>query len=60
MNGKPLHWLIQMLIPAMMSAGLMILLFIAGQLTTLDDKLDAALLKLERHDTVLRQKGLMK
>ena len=55
MNGKG-AWII----PSLLSLALAVLLFIAGQVLALDNKLDSALLKLERHDTVLRQKGLMK
>lgn len=48
------------LTPALMGAGLMIMLYIATNQTVLAEKMERALIKLEMHDTVLRQQGLLK
>ena len=54
-NGRIQAWLT----PAMMGAGLMVLIFIAGMQIKLGDRVTSALLQLREHQTVLIQQGLM-
>ena len=53
MNDKLQAWLT----PALLGAGLMVLLYIAGQQDALGAKVERALLQLQEHQTVLKQNG---
>ena len=57
MNSNGWKW--QALTPALLGAGLMVLLYIAQQQNVLAEKVTTALLQLKVHQTVLEQNGLM-
>ena len=55
-NGKALQaWLT----PALLGAGLMVLLYIAGQQNALSEKVELVLQRLEGHEIALRINGLL-
>jgi hypothetical protein len=55
-NGSKLQ---EWLTPALLAAGLTVLVFIWAEVRGVDDKLGTALIKLEKHETILQMRGLM-
>ena len=55
-NGSKLQ---EWLTPALLAVGVTILIFIWAEVRGVDNKLGTALLRLEKHKTVLEMRGLM-
>ena len=47
------------LTPSLITVGVLVGLYVAQKVDALDGKLDRALLKIERHQTILEQRGLV-